>query len=481
MNYVVRRFIFILFFIVSSSINYSFKYLNSTHYNDSSFCLPGNSFLDKLTTQGYLTVAICNDTDGLYISDGQLIGFQYDLLAKFASQLGLKLKLVPFTSSWDALSAINTGKVDLFSGNFNSTQVVDSSIKLTSAFDSTNYILVHHKNTNYHPNGGFRTFTGSYFGAKGLSKNIPVTICNAPKLTSIANTAFWRTKGKLSLEFTPKPLNKVLNEIAEGRIHFTLVEEGIGKLQAAKFPKLSFETLIDSHSLQWAVSIRNQAFMQYTSDWVRNYSKTGDFKSIKAKYTNRALRVASKNADNSLAKVSAISEYDDILKSLSQSLKWDWRLLAALIAQESGFRHFSRSPDGAIGLMQIMPSTAQKLGIDSISGPHDNIRGGVKYLRLLQKSWERLVPDPEERIKFVLASYNVGIGHVYDARNLAAKYHYNPNKWDNNVEFFMQKKTLPAYYNDPVVKLGYCRGNIPIKYVSDIYDRYDLYRALTKQ
>jgi membrane-bound lytic murein transglycosylase F len=481
MNYVVRRFVFILLFIVASSINFSFKYSNSTNYNDSSFCLPGNSFLDKLATQGYLTVAICKDTDGLYISDGQPIGFQYDLLVNFASHLGLKLKLVPYNSNTDAISAIRAQKVDLFSGDFNSTQVIDSSIKLSCAFDSTNYILVHHKNTSIPKKGSPATFSGGYHNAKGLSNNIFVTIYNTPKLTSIAKTAFWRSNGELSLEFTSKPLNKVLNQIAEGSVQFTLLEEHIAQLQAAQFPKLSFESLIDSHTLRWAVSMHNQAFMKYTSDWVSSYSKTSDFKSLKAKYTNKAVRATKKEAGNTLAKVSTISEYDELLKSLSRSLKWDWRLLAALISQESGFRHFSRSPDGAIGLMQIMPSTALKLGMDSITGPHDNIKGGVKYLRLLQKSWERLIPDPEERIKFVLASYNVGIGHVYDARNLAAKYHYNPNKWNDNVEFFMQKKTLPAYYNDPVVKLGYCRGNIPIKYVSEIYERYELYCALAKR
>lgn len=479
MNYVVRRFVFILIFVVSSSINFSFKYLNSTNYNDSSYCLPGYRFLDKLATQGYLTVAICKDTDGVYISDGQLVGFQYDLLVKFASKLGLKLKLVSYNSNTDAISAIRAQKVDLFSGYFNSTQVVDSSVWLTPALDSTKYLLAQNNIAALPASSGPKH--SPQRGYDGTSNRLTLTLNNSSKLTAIARTAFWRSNGKLTLEFTPNSTNKVLHLVAKGVVPFTLVDERIAKSHSAQFPTLSFKTTLDSQTLRWAVSAHNTAFMAYTTDWVQSHSQSSDFKSLKAKYDTKALKSIKQVAGSTAVNMNSISEYDELLKKVSQSLKWDWRLLAALISQESGFQHFSRSPDGAIGLMQIMPSTALKLGMDSITGPHDNIKGGVRYLKLLQKSWERLIPDPDERIKFVLASYNVGIGHVYDARNLAAKYHYNPNKWNDNVEVFMQKKTLPAYYNDPVVKLGYCRGNIPIKYVSDIYDRYEMYRALAKR
>src|SRR5690606_16719021 len=114
-----------------------------------------------------------------------------------------------------------------------------------------------------------------------------------------------------------------------------------------------------------------------------------------------------------------ISDYDQILQKEAEKIEWDWRLLASLIYQESGFDHSVESWMGARGLMQLMPSTAAEFGLDSISSPEMNIRAGVKYLSWLDKQFEKKVPIKEERKKFVLAAYNVGLGHVYDAIRLA--------------------------------------------------------------
>lgn len=480
MNYVVRRLFFILFFLVSGSINYSFKYLGSDNYNNTTLCLPGDGFTTKLSTPGFLTVAICNNHDAIYISDGQPQGFKYELLAKFASHLNLKLKLLPFDNTLAAISAIKAGKVDLFSGDFFAAQLVDSAVKLTPAFDSTSFVLVHHKHTKPTINQQFKSGDTDFRGPEAVPSNLLATT-HASNLTSVAHALFWRSNGRISLAFTPKPISNILKEVDNGSLAYTVLDKRTAQAQAANYPKLMFNQVVDSIALRWAINAANHDFARYTADWIRSYRQTAEFLSLKAKHSANWLKTKNIHPNKTTASSSGISSYDELLKQLSSSLKWDWRLLAALITKESGFQHFARSPDGAIGLMQIMPSTAIKLGMDSITTPNDNIKGGVRYLKLLQKSWERLIPDPEERIKFVLASYNVGIGHVYDARNLAAKHHYNPNKWFGNVEIFMEKKSLPAYYNDPVVKLGYCRGKIPVKYVSDIFALYGVYCALAQR
>jgi membrane-bound lytic murein transglycosylase F len=89
------------------------------------------------------------------------------------------------------------------------------------------------------------------------------------------------------------------------------------------------------------------------------------------------------------------------------------------------------------------------------------------------------IEDADERIKFVLASYNVGIGHVLDAMSLADKYGKDPKIWENNVDYYLLHKSEPKYYNDPVVKFGYCRGEEPYHYVTEILERYEHYMNAT--
>jgi membrane-bound lytic murein transglycosylase F len=131
---------------------------------------------------------------------------------------------------------------------------------------------------------------------------------------------------------------------------------------------------------------------------------------------------------------------------------------------------------GAKGLMQFMPATAKFFGISHNEKPEEQIKAGVKYIKWLDEKWAKYGVPKEERIKFVLASYNAGIGHVIDARNLAQKYGKNPNVWDNNVEYFIRHKY--DFAHDPVVKYGSLKGTETYLYVKEIMDRYQHYKNI---
>ncbi|MFQ5584095.1 MAG: transglycosylase SLT domain-containing protein, partial [Calditrichia bacterium] len=175
--------------------------------------------------------------------------------------------------------------------------------------------------------------------------------------------------------------------------------------------------------------------------------------------------------------IEGLNEYDDIIKAFADSLDWDWRLLASQIYQESRFDPAVRSWAGAVGLMQLMPRTARKYGAVNILEPYDNILAGTNYLHWLENYWAK-IRDEQERIKFVLASYNTGFGHVEDARSLAKKYGKNPDKWEGNVREYVLKLSAKEFYNDEVVKHGYCRGEEPVRYVDEIFKRYKDYKRL---
>jgi len=120
----------------------------------------------------------------------------------------------------------------------------------------------------------------------------------------------------------------------------------------------------------------------------------------------------------------------------------------------------------------------EKYGIDTNSDVKDQIVAGVKLLKEFDKLLPDSITDSVERIKFILASYNVGVGHILDARRLALKYGKNPNVWDDNVEYFVLHLSEKKYYHDPVVRNGYARGWETYDFVREILQRYEHYKKL---
>jgi len=173
----------------------------------------------------------------------------------------------------------------------------------------------------------------------------------------------------------------------------------------------------------------------------------------------------------------SISKYDEIIRNLSKQYNLDWRLVASLIYQESQFHADSRSWSGAFGLMQMMPTTAAIFGIDSTASEFDQLEAGIKYLKILDRELPKDISDPAERIKFILASYNLGIAHVFDARRLAEKNGKDPNVWTDNVDYFVLNKSNPLYYNDSVVRYGYANGREAYQFVTEVLNRFEHYKT----
>lgn len=170
-----------------------------------------------------------------------------------------------------------------------------------------------------------------------------------------------------------------------------------------------------------------------------------------------------------------ISVYDHLFKSASATTGWDWKLIAAQSFQESGFDPNARSWAGAQGLMQLMPKTAASLGVspDEVNDPRRNVEGAANLIRRLTGQLSD-IRDGNERIKFVLASYNGGLGHVRDAMALARKYGKNPQLWDDVAPYILGLQK-PQYYRDPVVRYGYMIGSETAGYVQSILARWRSY------
>ena len=155
--------------------------------------------------------------------------------------------------------------------------------------------------------------------------------------------------------------------------------------------------------------------------------------------------------------------------------------MAAQAYQESAFDPLAVSYMGAMGLMQLMPSTAKEVGIDEdeVFDAAANVRGAVKFISNLDRHYASIARR-DERINFILAAYNAGPGHIDDARALAKKHGKNPDIWLGNVDSFVLRMSEAEYYNQPEVKHGYFRGAETYNYVNGIRDRWEKYKSSIK-
>lgn len=265
----------------------------------------------------------------------------------------------------------------------------------------------------------------------------------------------------------------LVNAVASGQIDYTVVEEYVARMASIGMKGLDTKLNVSvEQPLCWAV--RNQdgdsSLLWALNDWIDGFERR-NLDRILAKYVNKNNVFApKKHSDGHL------SEYDDIIKKTAKSIGWDWRLLASLIYQESRFKPELESEKGAFGLMQLMPVIMEQYEIDYDALPEEQLEAGGKLIRHLENCLENKVTDSAERVKFVLAAYNAGLGHVYDAQRLAEKYGKAPDVWDNNVDYFILNKSKKQYYNDTCCRNGYLRGTETYRFVQEVLDRYYQYQ-----
>lgn len=199
-------------------------------------------------------------------------------------------------------------------------------------------------------------------------------------------------------------------------------------------------------------------------------------KILQEEYFVADLPVSKKNNGVTIHSSSGISEFDASFRLQAKKYALDWILLAAITYKESQFDPTAIGPGKAFGLMQFMPFVGRKYNITYKSSPEEQIEAGARIVRNLMMSWKN-IPDLKERIKFMLASYNAGRGHVEDAQKLARKYGLNPNVWERNVESMLRKLANPRFYEDEAVLYGSYSGNAG-DYTNYVYQIYLSWKAI---
>lgn len=430
--------------------------------------------LDKILESGKLVAMVDNSSTSYFVYRGEPMGFEYELISKFADHLGVDLEIKLIDDLDFMLEELNEGTGDLIAANLTVTKERSQIVTFSEEILSSKQVLVQHKSGN-----------------RKLIKK--ATDLEDSVVHVRRNSSFYERLENLSeeigadiiVEEVPGSMTveKLIEKVDAGEINYTIADEHIAKINKAYFQHIDINTAISlDQSVAWAVRRNSEMLQDIMNNWLKRFKKTLDFRMIYLKYYgNTKLFTSRLKSELFTSKSGTLSPFDAIVKKEAEALGWDWRLLVSMIYQESGFDHYSRSWAGAYGLMQLMPATAASFGIDSTAGPAENIKAGVKYLDWLSKEFESRVTDSLERRKFILAAYNVGLGHVFDAMRLADKYDLDPKVWEGNVAEMLLNKAQPTYYKDEVVYYGYCRGSEPYAYVEEIMDRYAHYKNITSR
>ncbi len=439
--------------------------------------------LNRILREKKIVATTDYNSTNYFVYRGEPMGYQFELLKSFAAYLGVKAEIKIINSLDESFECINTGKCDLIALGLTVTKERSKVIDLTSPLMQTRQVLIQRKPEKWRK---MRTWDEI---ESHLIRN-PLEL--AGKTIYIQKGAIYSQRLKnLSdeiganipvVEHPDASVEELISMVAQGKIDYTVCDEHIALVNSKYYQDIDAKTAISfPQNIAWGIKKNEKGLLDTLNAWIASYNRTNDYAYLYNKYFKHTRSINFANNDYASDNNSKISPYDIYIKEYSKNINWDWRLLASLIYQESRFYPQAKSWAGAYGLMQLMPHNAEKYGIDSTSSPQDQINAGVKFIKLLDKQFEEKIPDKAERTKFVLASYNAGIAHVYDARRLAEKYNKNPDIWTDNVDFYLLNKSKPEFYTDSVVRYGYCRGKEPFNFVNDIMERYDHYKNAVHQ
>lgn len=435
--------------------------------------------LDQIIKRGYINVLVDNNSISYFIYKGQPMGYEYELLTLLARHLKVELKIKVTSGVERAIDLLNTGQGDILAFPLTITKDKTRYVDFTKPHFNTYQVLVQRKPDNWRR-----------LGIDDINDKLirnPVDLVGK-EVYVLPGTSFELRLRNLSEEIGGDIIIRrdsssfeseaLIRKVALGEIPYTVADHVIANVNSSYYPNLDVNTPISvMQQVAWATRKNSPQLQGELNRWLSAIKKEATFMIIYNRYfkspRTSLLRLKS---DYSSLGGNKLSPFDSLIKDGAKQLGWDWRLLASLVYQESHFLPTGESWAGARGLMQLMPGTAKTFGAADLDDPKQSLKAGVGFLKYLDRFWSKKVTDKNERLKFILASYNAGLSHIIDARKLAEKHGKDPSVWDGNVEYFLLKKSDPHFYRDPVVVAGYCKCEEPVNYVKDILDRYDVYK-----
>jgi membrane-bound lytic murein transglycosylase F len=422
----------------------------------------------RIRERGYLLALTDRNTLNYFLYRGEAAGFQLDLLESFAGYLGVPLRIIASEDISKLYYYLDYNAGDVIALNLPISSEGKRLVHYTKIFGETRLVLVQRKD-----------HTPKFIHSlKDLLKGDTVHARRNTFMSPFYRSFLKQTAFRPTLVENPDISQEgLIKAIADGQIQYLLCPENTVMVYKRFYRNLDASVVVfPLYSYAWGVNHNSDTLLMRIDEWLAQSKKSGEFKKTYLEYFANQKIVENMRSDYVSLRGDKISPYDKEIRELSLKIHWDWRLLASLIYEESNFHLGQVSSRNASGLMQLMPETAKKMGMDSIASPVQQLSAGVKYIRHLDDQLPEEISNPIERIKFILAAYNVGIGRILVARTKAKKYGKDPNKWDRNVEYYLLRRSK----KDPYAKND-SLSEFPADYttegfVADIINRYYHYK-----
>ncbi len=429
--------------------------------------------LQRIRQSGILNVAVDYNSTNYFVYRGKPMGYQFDLIHALCKDLGVQPEFTVINNISESFEGLQNGSFDIVAKNLTVTRARRKEVAFTKPLKQTRQVIVQR-------NPGRKTPDSLYL--KTPLDLVNKTVHVQQRTTYAGRLAHLSEEIGRVIHIVQDSVNGVEQLVAmvsRGEIDYTVCDENVAILNQSYYPNLDVSLKISfPQNISWAVRKGSNEWKTYLDNWIEEFKKTDQYQQIYFQYFILARKSGRFNSDYHSTSGGKISDYDEMVKEIAAKHGWDWRLISAIMFHESRFKNDAESWGGAVGLMQLMPATAESFGVTDINDPYQNIEGGVLLLNWLDEQLKATIADSSERVKFALASYNIGLGHVIDARRLAEKYGKDRNIWNNNVDHFLKNKSADRYINDPVVEFGYARGEEAYNFVDRVMGSYEHYRNL---
>jgi len=414
--------------------------------------------LHKIIKSGQIFVITRNTPHCYYLYQDEPMGFEYELAREFAAYLDVELK-IKIAENWKRMvPQLRNGNAALIAAGITITPKRQKRVAFSDGYMDIRQHIISHRNRSKIKNAS---------GLTGKTVHVQVATAYQERLEEL------RRQGidfKIELH-KDLPTEELIQQVAQGNIDLTVADSNIARLNQRHYPRAVMAGAISElQQLGWAVHPEAQQLREKINSFFATIKENGRYDEIYNKYYGDVGNFDYVDVRTFHRRVrSKLSRYSPFIKAAAKRHGFDWRLIAAQAYQESHLDPWAKSHAGAKGLMQLLTRTARSLKVADIYNPVDNINGGVQHLKNLYELYDSAIGD--DRLMIALAAYNVGQGHIQDARKLAIKKKLDPDLWES------LSQTLPLlryrkYYKK--AKYGYCRGTEPVIYVKQIMIYYDI-------
>lgn len=422
-------------------------------------CSDNDAFIERIKEDGKLVVVTRNAPTTYYEGRDGATGFEYDLVSAFADQLGVEVELVVRDNPGEILAMIAAGEADIAAAGLTRTQLREERVLFSRSYQDVTQQVVCRR-------GGAQP--SQVEDLLGLSIEVPAETSYVEQLNQLQQDypeLSWQVHPDHNTEY-------LLEKVWQRELDCTIGDSNIVAVNQRYMPELSVRfDISEPQQLAWALPPQAQGLQRELNNWLEVFRDNGQLQVLVNKYYGFIDVFDYVNTRVFQRKVKTVlPKYQALFEEAAKKHEIDWVLLAAQAYQESHWNRLARSPTGVRGIMMLTLPTAREVGIKSRLDARQSIFGGAKYLADLRSRLPQEITEPD-RSWIALAAYNVGMGHVYDARNLSRELGINPDLWHDFREvlpLLSQKK----YYKD--LRYGYARGSEPVRYVQRIRNYHDM-------